>query len=32
MNKPTRVIFLDEADSEYKRLNEIVGQQLIEGK
>lgn len=32
MNKPTRVVFLDEADSEYKRLNEIVGRQLIEGK
>ena len=32
MNKPVRVIFLDEADSEYKRLNDIVGQQLIEGK
>ena len=32
MNKPVRVIFLDDADSEYKRLNDIVGQQLIEGK
>ena len=25
MNKPVRVILLDEADAEYKRLNEIVG-------
>ena len=32
MNKPTRVILLDEAISEYKRLNEIVGQQIKEGK
>ena len=32
MNKPVRVIFLDEADAEYKRLNKIVGQQLEEGK
>ncbi len=32
MNKPVRVILLDEADSEYKRLNEIVGQQAREGK
>lgn len=32
MNKPVRVILLDEADSEYKRLNEIVGQQLRDGK
>lgn len=32
MNKPVRVVLLDEADSEYKRLNEIVGQQLREGK
>lgn len=28
MNKPIRVILLDEADNEFKRLNEIVGQQL----
>ena len=27
MNKPVKVILLDEADSEYKKLNEIVGQQ-----
>ena len=32
MNKPVRVILLDEADSEYKRLNGVVGQQLKEGK
>lgn len=32
MNKPTRVILLDEADSEYKKLNDIVGQQIKEGK
>lgn len=32
MNKPVRVILLGEADSEYKRLNELVGQQLMEGK
>jgi len=32
MNKPVRVILLDEADFEYKRLNEIVGQQIEEGK
>ena len=32
MNKPVRVILLDEADSEHKKLNEIVGQQIKEGK
>lgn len=32
MNKPVRVIYLDEADAEYKRLNEIVGRQIKEGK
>jgi Txe/YoeB family toxin of Txe-Axe toxin-antitoxin module len=32
MNKPVRVILLDEADSEYKKLNEIIGQQITEGK
>jgi hypothetical protein len=32
MNKPIRVILLDEADAEYKRLNAIVGQQLKGGK
>lgn len=32
MNKPVRVILLDEADSEYNRLNEIVGQQIKDGK
>ena len=31
MNK-ARVILLDEADNEYKRLNEIVGQQIKEGR
>jgi len=32
MNKPIRVILLGEADNEYKRLNELVGNQLREGK
>jgi len=32
MNKPVKVILLDQADSEYKKLNEIVGQQINEGK
>ena len=32
MNKPVKLILLDEADSEYKRLNELVGQQLKESK
>lgn len=32
MNKPVKIFFLDDADIEYKRLNEIVGQQLKEGK
>ncbi|MDP2908640.1 MAG: hypothetical protein Q8N77_02425 [Nanoarchaeota archaeon] len=32
MNKLTRVILLDEADSEYKKLNGLVGQQIKEGK
>ena len=32
MNKPVKLILLDEADSEYKRLNALVGQQLKEGK
>lgn len=32
MNKPVRVILIDEADIEYKKLNEIVGAQLKEGK
>ena len=31
MNKPVRVILLDEADSEYKKLNKKVGQQIKEG-
>ena len=32
MNKPVRVILLDEADSEYNKLNEVVGQQIKDGK
>ena len=32
MKKPVRVILLDEANKEYKRLNKIVGIQLQEGK
>ena len=32
MNKGVKVILLDEAESEYKRLNEIVGQQAEEGR
>lgn len=32
MNKPARVILLDEADSEYRKLNQLVGQQIKEGK
>ena len=32
MNKPVRVILLDEADSEYKKLNVVVEQQIKEGK
>jgi hypothetical protein len=32
MNKPTRVILIDEAGEEFKKLNEIVGQQLKEGR
>ena len=32
MKRKVRVILLDEADSEYKRLNELVGQQIKEGK
>lgn len=32
MNKPVRVVLIDQADVEYKKLNEIVGTQLIEGK
>ena len=32
MKKPVRVILLGEADIEYKRLNDIVGKQLKEGK
>lgn len=32
MNKPVKVILLDEADSKYKKLNEIIGHQIKEGK
>ena len=32
MKKPVRVVLLGEADSEYKLLNELVGQQIKEGK
>ena len=32
MNKPVRVILLDEADSEYNKLNEVVGQQIKDGE
>ncbi len=32
MNKPTRVILLDEADLEFKRLNNLVGKQINERK
>ena len=32
MNKPTRVVLLDEAGAAYTRLNEIVGQQVREDK
>lgn len=32
MKKPVRVILLDNADLEYKRLNELVGNQQEEGK
>ena len=31
MNKPTRVILVDEADEEFKRLNKIVGEQAAKG-
>ena len=32
MNKPVRIVLLDEADKEYKRLNEIVGKQTQQGR
>jgi len=32
MNKPARIILLDEADDEFKRLNNLVCQQIKEGK
>ncbi len=30
--KPVRVILLDAADSEFKKLNEIIGKQISENK
>ena len=32
MNRKTRVILLDQAGLEYKKLNELVGQQIKDGK
>jgi len=32
MNKPVRTILIDEAKEEYEKLNEIIGQQIKEGK
>lgn len=32
MNKPVRVILVDEAKNEYEKLNEIIGQQIQEEK
>lgn len=32
MNKPVRVILLDNAKEEYRRLNTIIGRQIAEGK
>ena len=32
MNKPVRLIFLDNADLEYKKLKEFVAKQIEEGK
>ena len=32
MNKPVRVVLLNEAKEEYRRLNEIIGRQLEAGK
>lgn len=32
MNKPVRIVLLDEADLEYKRLNELIGRQIEENK
>ena len=32
MNKPVRIIMINEAEIEFKNLNEIVGQQIKEGK
>src|SRR3989344_8139369 len=32
MNKPIRAVLIGQADTDYKKLNEIVGQQINEGK
>src|SRR3989344_8806354 len=32
MNKPVRVILMDDADEAYKKLNELVGEQVKQGK
>lgn len=32
MNKVIRIVMMGEAEQEYKRLNEIVGQQMQQGK
>lgn len=32
MNRQVKVVLLGEADIEYRRLNEVIGQQLKEGK
>jgi len=32
MDKSVRVILLDEADKEYKKLNEIIGKQIQQGR
>lgn len=32
MNKPNRIVLLDEADAEYKQLNDLVGQQIRDRK
>ena len=32
MNKPVRVVLLDDANAEFIRLNELVGKQIQEGK
>ena len=32
MNKPVRVILVDDADESYKKLNDVVGEQIKQGK